>query len=583
MSRDKISEIYKWDLSSIYKDKETWEKDIDKVLELGSQLEKYKDNVKEENLFEIINISLEIYSKLENIYVYTKLLHDENTKDVEKQSMVDKAENINVQVSEKLAFLEPSIMKLDIEKIRKIEELNKYNKYLENMFRQKKHILSNEEENILASMGEVFSSSENTFGLLNEADLTFGQIEDESGKLVNLTHGNYVKFLESHDRKVRKNAFERVYQSYGSLKNTFSGLLKNHMKKNVVVSKIRKYDSPINMFLDSNKISSKVYESLIEVVDENLETLHKYIEKRKEIMGIENIHMYDLYVPLVKDIDKKIEYDEAKNILLEGLKPLGDEYISIVKKGLESKWIDVYETEGKRSGAYSWGTYTSNPYILLNYQNRIDDVFTLAHEMGHSIHSYYTRSTQPYIYGEYSIFLAEIASTVNEILLINYLLENTEEEKEKKYLLNYYIEQFRGTIYRQTMFAEFERDIYQLITKGEDVNVEVLSEKYINLNRKYFGESIVIDDEIKMEWARIPHFYYNFYVYQYATGFSIASYFAGKILEGDITVRDNYIKFLKSGSSKYPTDILKDIGVDVEDKKVYEESLKIFKKIVGKL
>lgn len=583
MSRDKISEIYKWDLSSIYKDKETWEKDIDKVLELGSQLEKYKDNVKEENLFEIINISLEIYSKLENIYVYTKLLHDENTKDVEKQSMVDKAENINVQVSEKLAFLEPSIMKLDIEKIRKIEELNKYNKYLENMFRQKKHILSNEEENILASMGEVFSSSENTFGLLNEADLTFGQIEDESGKLVNLTHGNYVKFLESHDRKVRKNAFERVYQSYGSLKNTFSGLLKNHMKKNVVVSKIRKYDSPINMFLDSNKISSKVYESLIEVVDENLETLHKYIEKRKEIMGIENIHMYDLYVPLVKDIDKKIEYDEAKNILLEGLKPLGDEYISIVKKGLESKWIDVYETEGKRSGAYSWGTYTSNPYILLNYQNRIDDVFTLAHEMGHSIHSYYTRSTQPYIYGDYSIFLAEIASTVNEILLINYLLENTEEEKEKKYLLNYYIEQFRGTIYRQTMFAEFERDIYQLITKGEDVNVEVLSEKYINLNRKYFGESIVIDDEIKMEWARIPHFYYNFYVYQYATGFSIASYFAGKILEGDITVRDNYIKFLKSGSSKYPTDILKDIGVDVEDKKVYEESLKIFKKIVGKL
>lgn len=583
MSRDKISEIYKWDLSSIYKDKETWEKDIDKVLELGSQLEKYKDNVKEENLFEIINISLEIYSKLENIYVYTKLLHDENTKDVEKQSMVDKAENINVQVSEKLAFLEPSIMKLDIEKIRKIEELNKYNKYLENMFRQKKHILSNEEENILASMGEVFSSSENTFGLLNEADLTFGQIEDESGKLVNLTHGNYVKFLESHDRKVRKNAFERVYQSYGSLKNTFSGLLKNHMKKNVVVSKIRKYDSPINMFLDSNKISSKVYESLIEVVDENLETLHKYIEKRKEIMDIENIHMYDLYVPLVKDIDKKIEYDEAKKILLEGLKPLGDEYISIVKKGLESKWIDVYETEGKRSGAYSWGTYTSNPYILLNYQNRIDDVFTLAHEMGHSIHSYYTRSTQPYIYGDYSIFLAEIASTVNEILLINYLLENTEEEKEKKYLLNYYIEQFRGTIYRQTMFAEFERDIYQLITKGEDVNVEVLSEKYINLNRKYFGESIVIDDEIKMEWARIPHFYYNFYVYQYATGFSIASYFAGKILEGDITVRDNYIKFLKSGSSKYPTDILKDIGVDVEDKKVYEESLKIFKKIVGKL
>lgn len=583
MDRDEILEEYKWDLSSIYQNKKSWEEDIKEVDILGDKLEKYKDKVSEENIFEVINFSLEISSKLENIYVYSKLLYDENTKDPKRQSMVDKAEYINVKISEKIAFIEPNIMKLDIKKIRGIDKLKEYSKYIEDMFRQKKHILSKEEENILASMGEVFSSSENTFGLLNEADLEFGNIENEEKELVRLTHGNYIKFLESHDRKVREASFKRVYGTYEKLKNTFSGLLKNHMKKNTVVSRIRKYDSPIEMFLDGNKISPKVYESLIEVVGENLEYLHKYIDKRKDILGLEDLHMYDLYVPLVKDIDKTIGYDEAREILMKGLEPLGEEYLSIVRKGLDSKWVDVYESDGKRSGAYSWGTYSSKPYILLNYHDRIDDVFTLAHEMGHSIHSYYTRNAQPYVYGDYSIFLAEIASTVNEILLINYLLENSKDESEKRYLLNYYIEQFRGTVYRQTMFAEFERDIYELISKGEDVNVEVLKKTYIGLNKKYFGENIIIDEEIEMEWARIPHFYYNFYVYQYATGFSIASYFAGKILEGDISTRDNYIKFLKSGSSDYPTYILKNIGVDVEDKKVYQESLKTFKKLIEKL
>lgn len=584
--REEIEEIYKWNLEKLYGDEDKWISDIEYVDSLIEKIETYRGKIGEsvENLLGAVEAELEINRKLENIYTYSKMKLDENTSNDKYQAMVDRGQVLSVKASEACSYIVPELMAMEekrLEEFMKDKRLELYGHYLRDILRGKSHTLSEAEERMLASVGEISGTSYQLYSMMNDADLRFPEIEDSDGNMVEITHGNYIPFMESGDRRVRKDAFESLYKTYSGFKNTFATSLGSEVKKNRFYSKARKYGSSIEHALHGDNIPVAVYENLIEAVGNNVDKLHSYISLRKKSMKLEEIHMYDLYAPMVEDLDMKIEYEEAKRIVLEGLGALGEEYLEVVKEGLESRWIDVYENRGKRSGAYSWGTYDSEPYILLNYHDTLDNVFTLAHEMGHSVHSYYSKENQPYVYGGYSIFLAEIASTVNEVLLINHLIASTDDREKKKHFLNHYLEQFRGTVYRQTMFAEFEKIIHEKAESGEALTAETLSSLYSELNRKYYGEEIVLDPGIEVEWARIPHFYYNFYVYQYATGFSAAVYFAEKIISGDADAREMYIEFLKSGSSDYPTEILKKAGLDMTSSEPIEKALEKFGELVS--
>ena len=432
-------------------------------------------------------------------------------------------------------------------------------------------------------MSEITGATSDVFKMLNNADLTFGEVKDEDGDSVPLTHGNYITFMESHDRNLRKAAFTNMYEAYKKLINTLAVNYNYNTKTDVVSARIRKYGSSLEAALSGGNIPLEVYHNLIAQVRENLPAVHKYMELRKKALGVEKLQMYDVYVPLVKLPKKKISFDQAVEMMAEGLAPLGEEYIAQVKKGIKAGWIDVYENQGKTSGAYSFGSYDSMPYILLNYTDSLKDVFTIVHEMGHSMHSYYTRKTQPFTYGDHSIFTAEVASTVNESLLIKHLLTTEKDEEMRKYLLNYYIEEFRTTLFRQTMFAEFELNVGRMAQEGTSLTPEVLNAEYRRLNRLYFGENIVLDHEIDTEWMRIPHFYYNYYVFQYATGYAAAIALSRRILrEGTPAVKD-FIGFLSGGCSKSPIDLLKGAGVDMSTTKPVEEALSLFGELIGEM
>lgn len=585
-SRDEIQDKYKWNLEKLYSDEEKWKLDIEDVETLTLEVQKLRGSIGDsvDTLLRVVETELEINRKLENIYTYSKMKQDEDTSSSKYQSMVDRGQVLSVKASEACSHIVPELMAIDEKKLEEFmadSRLKCYSHYLEDILRGKAHTLSETEEKLLASVGEISSSSYQIYSMINDADLRFPKIKDSSGEQVEITHGNFIPLMECEDRRVRRDAFNALYSTYDSFKNTFAAALSSEVKKNSFYSKVRKYGSSLENALHSDNIPTAVYNNLIDTVGGHTDKMHDYISLRKKVLELDEIHMYDLYTPMTRDIDMEIEYEEAKQMVLEGLSPLGEEYLQIVREGLNSRWVDVYENRGKRSGAYSWGTYDSEPYILLNYHSTLDNVFTLAHEMGHSVHSYYTRENQPYVYGGYSIFLAEIASTVNEIILINHLLKSTEDTEKKKYYLNHYLEQFRGTVYRQTMFAEFEKLIHSRVEAGEALTAESLSEMYLELNRKYYGEDIELDRGIEMEWARIPHFYYNFYVYQYATGFAAAVYFAQKIIDGDTEVRDKYIEFLKSGSSDYPTEILKEAGLDMTSSEPIEKALERFGELVS--
>ncbi len=585
--RNEIEDKFKWNLDSLYKSIEVWEEDFKMAGELANQLESFKGKIgeKPENLYSVLELSDKLGCLMENLYTYSKMKLDENTKDGKNQAISDRIDSMSVCVDSKIAFITPEIMDIGKDKIEefieKDDKLKLYKHLLGELIRQKPHILSESEENIIAQMGELSSSPENIFSMLNNADIVFPKIKDELGEEVQITHGNFIPLLECKDRRVRKDSFKALYETYKSFRNTFATSLSSEVKKNIFYARVRKYDSALHSALDDNNIDISVYNNLIDAVGDKLPLLHKYIDIRKKVLVVDELHMYDLYTPIINDVDMKVDYNEAKDMILNGLKPLGEEYIDAVENGLSSNWIDVYENIGKTSGAYSWGTYTSNPYILLNYHSTLDNVFTLAHEMGHSMHSYYTHKSQPYAYGHYSIFLAEIASTTNECILIDYLLKKVEDKQEKLYLLNHYLEQFRGTIFRQTMFAEFERDIHAEVEGGGSLTADRLSEMYRNLNIKYYGENIVIDEEIDVEWARIPHFYYNFYVFQYATGFSAAVDFSERILSGDQTEVERYKTFLKSGNSDYPLEILKTAGIDMTTKQPVAKALELFEQLLN--
>ncbi|MDP4158555.1 MAG: oligoendopeptidase F, partial [Bacillota bacterium] len=461
--------------------------------------------------------------------------------------------------------------------------LELYNHALEDILRKKEHILGSAEEKLLAQMGELAEAPGAIFSMANNADLKFPSIQDESGQTVELTKGNFIQFMESPKQTVRKAAFETLYKTYNKQRNTWAATLNASIKSDVSFAKARHYSTAIEASLDDDRVPLKVYDSLIDTVHEFLPQMHRYIQLRKKILKLKELHMYDIYVPIVPETSMTISYEEAKKIVIEGLRPLGQDYIRILEEGFEKKWIDVYENEGKTSGAYSWGTYRSHPYVLLNHQDTLNSMFTLAHEMGHSLHTFFSNRSQPHLYAGYKIFVAEVASTLNEALVMEDLLKKTKDDMTLAYLINHYLEQFRGTIFRQTMFAEFEKKIHSIVEEGGALTADYLSDIYRDLNSVYYGTEVILDPEIALEWARIPHFYNAFYVYKYATGFSAAVAFAQAILaEGEPAV-SRYLKFLSSGSSDYPIELLRQAGVDMETPVPVRNALQVFTSLVERL
>lgn len=587
--RSEIDDEYKWDLEDIYNSDEEWEKDFKKVEELLEKVGDYQGRLVSSGkvLLKGLDLIMDIQEVVSRLYAYAHMRQDEDTSNQTYQALFNRAQTLYNRVASTTSFMVPEILTLSREEVeRYIEDtkgLELYRHLLDNTLRQKEHYLSASEERLLAMAGDVTQGPDNIFSMLNNADLTFPTIKNEEGEEVRLTHGRYIEFMQSKNRRVRENAFKGLYSKYAEFINTFSTTLSTAVKGHIFYARARKYNSALEASLDDDNVPVAVYNNLINTVKENLEPMHRYISLRKRILGLDELHMYDIYAPLVKEVEMKIPFVEAKEKVLQGLKPLGDEYLGILREGFNSGWIDVYENKGKRSGAYSSGCYGVHPYVLLNYTDNLDNVFTLAHEMGHALHSYYSNKNQPFVYANYKIFVAEVASTLNETLLINYLLDHTDDENEQRYLINHYLEQFRGTVFRQTMFAEFEKIIHEEAEKGNPLTPQLLKEIYHDLNIQYYGPEIVVDNEIDLEWARIPHFYYNFYVYKYATGFSAATALAGKILQKEDGAVERYLNFLKSGDSDYPLNLLKKAGVDLTSSAPIEAAIGTFAEFVDKM
>ncbi|MFS1515571.1 oligoendopeptidase F [Bacillus sp. SCS-151] len=588
-TRDEISIEDTWKLEDIFASDEVWENEFNAVKALIPNVQKYNGKLADsaEVLYDLLQLQDEITMRLSKLYSYAHMRYDQDTTNSFYQGLDDRAKNLYTQASSALSFVVPEILAMEESQLKEFldnkEELKLYKKALDDITRQRPHVLSSSEEALLAQASEVMASSSNTFGMLNNADLTFPTIKDENGDEVEVTHGRYIRFLESEDRQVRENAFKAVYDTYGKYKNTFASTLSGAVKKDNFNARVRNYESARHAALSANNIPESVYDNLVDTVNDHLPLLHKYISLRKKLLGVDQLHMYDLYTPLVKDVKMEVTYKEAKDYLMKGLTPLGEDYLAVIKEGLDNRWVDVHETKGKRSGAYSSGTYGTNPYILMNWQDNVNNLFTLAHEFGHSAHSYYTRKFQPYPYGNYSIFVAEVASTCNEALLNDYLLKTIDDEQKRLYLLNHYLEGFRGTVFRQTMFAEYEHLIHQKAQAGEALTAELLTTTYYDLNKKYFGNDLVIDEEIGLEWSRIPHFYYNYYVFQYATGFSAATALSKQILDEGQPAVDRYMDFLKAGSSDYPIEVLKKAGVDMTSSTPVKEACQVFEEKLNEM
>lgn len=584
-TREEADARYKWAIEDLYKDDEDWKRDYELLKSRIPELTKFRGRLGEsaEVLLSMQKLSDELNQLLEKVYVYANQRLHENTDNSTYQNLASQAQGLLVELSESLSFVEPELMELPDGIIGTFldenEELLVYRQYFENIIRQKKHVLPTEQEQLLAAMGEVAESPKDIFSMFNNADIRFPEITGEDGHPVQVTHGRYMSLMQSRNRQVRKDAFEAMYGVYGDWRNTLAAMYRANVKQEAFLAKAHKYTSDLEAALDGSHIPVKVYEQLIEAVHESMPLMYRYMKLRKKLLGVEELHMYDLYVPVIEQDHSEIPFEQAKKTVLEGLAPMGEEYLHLLREGFDHGWIDVYENQGKRTGAYSWGAYGTHPYVLLNYQGTLHDVFTLAHEMGHALHSWYSDEHQPYIYAGYRIFVAEVASTCNEALLIHYLMEQSKKAGDRKktmYLMNYFLEQFRTTLFRQTMFAEFEKITHGLQEQGETLTADRLCEIYYDLNKLYFGEEICVDQEIAMEWARIPHFYTPFYVYQYATGFSAAIALSKQILEQGAPAVEQYKKFLKGGSSMYPLELLKVAGVDMEQKAPVQDALAVF-------
>lgn len=587
LTRQDVDVSETWNLESIYASNEAWEEEFESVKAMLPLLVEYKGRLGQsaDTLYEGLQLRDEVSRRLYKLYTYAHMRYDENTADSFYQAMNDRARTLASQIGATLAFMTPELLAVPETTIETYlnenADLAMYRHAFDELNQEREHVLTEAEEAILAKAGEVLGQSGTTFGMLNNADLTFPKIKGEDGEETELTHGRFITFLESSDRSVREAAFKAMYGTYAKYTNTLASTLAGSVKKDNFYADVRKFPSARAAALHDNAIPESVYDGLVEAVHEHLPLLHRYVSLRKRVLGLDELHMYDMYTPLVSEVEMKVSYEEAKQLMVEGLAPLGAEYKHILEEGLSERWVDVRETRGKRSGAYSSGAYDTQPFILMNWQDNINNLFTLAHEFGHSVHSYYTRKSQPYPYGDYSIFVAEVASTTNEALLNDYLLKKVTDRKEKLYLLNNQLETFRGTLFRQTMFAEFEHAIHDAARLGQSLTPEFLTSTYYALNQKYFGEEIVLDEEIGLEWARIPHFYYNYYVYQYATGISAAAALTDQILEEGQPAVERYINnFLKAGSSDYPIEVLKAAGVDMTTKAPVEAALRQFERVL---
>ena len=586
--RDEIPEGDKWRIDKIYETPAKWNEELNKLKEEAPKLKGFEGKLgNKEDLKAFLLLNEKLSRKLGKLYVYAHMRSHEDTSNPEMQSLVNKIDPYSAEFSSYTAYFVPEILSLKegtIENfINEDKDLEQYKIYFEMILNEKPHILSKEVESVLASVSDCLGAPESIYSMLTNSDMTFGEILDESGRKVELSEGNYNSFIKSKDRKVREAAFKLLFGTYKKYENTLATSLSSSIKNFVFESKIRKYNSSLEASLKPNNIPVEVYYNALKTVDENMDALHRYVRIKKKLLNLDEIHMYDLYVPVIECKKEHLEYKDAISLVEEGLNPLGKEYLDIFNKGISEGWIDVYENKGKRSGAYSWGSYDTMPYVLLNYNYELNDASTLAHEMGHSIHSYYTRKTQPYIYGDYSLFCAEVASTTNEILLIHHLIEKETDKNKKLYLINQELEQIRTTVFRQLMFAEFELKTHEAIENGESLTSEVLCKMWKDLNIKYFGEDMNVDEEISIEWARIPHFYSDFYVYQYATGYAAASSFANSILSKGEEAVEKYKGFLKAGGSMYPIDTLKMAGVDMTTAKPLKDTFNRFNELLDML
>ncbi len=582
--RCEIEDKYKWDLTKIYKDEKEWQKDFDDVKEKILKVLEYKDSFLSngKKLYEYLKYDEEVSRKLEKIYYYAHLNYDADTLDEKYKVMTNKVSDLFTKYNELSSFVVPEILKLDEEKLntfyKEEEKLEDYRFSIENIYRFKNHTLDEEKEKMLSNLSKCLSNPEETYEALTDSDFEYDYITDEKGNKVKFNESNYSLFIKSKDRSVRKRAFEMLHNKYKKYIRTITSTYKGEVENNVVLAKIRNYDSAISASLYSDNVPVDIYNNLIKVVNDNMNVLYDYYGLKKKILSLDRLHMYDTYVEIINKIDKKYSFDEAKEIVMEALSILGDKYIKNLKKAFDEKWIDIYHSKGKRSGAYSSGNFDVNPYVLLNFEGTLNDVSTLAHELGHSMHTYLSCKNNPYQYSSYEIFVAEVASTVNELLLANYMLKNSKNKEEKLAVINHILDLYKATLYRQTMFAEFEKETHKLREKGEVLTSDLLSNMYYNLVKKYFGPNVLCDDLIKYEWARIPHFYYNFYVYKYATGISAASYIVDGILNNKEGALENYMKFLKSGGSMYPLDELKIAGVNLNSESVILSAIKTFEK-----
>ena len=574
--RHEIEEKYKWKLEDIYPNDEAYETDFEKTSGMAGEMTAMEGCIENaDELLSCLNLYEDMLCLLDNLFSYARMRMDENNAESKYQVLFSRANELAVKVESSASYIEPLILSLTQE-VLSDSSLEKYGRFIEEILRKKKHTLSAKEEKILAMSSEAAGASGRIYSMFTNADLKFPEIKDEKGNMVELTKGRYISFLENKDRRVRKDAFDALYDTYASYGNTLAASYSANIKSAKFYADARGYTSSLEMSLDDDNITTDVYDNLVKTINDNLGLLHKYVEVRAKALGLDKVNMYDLYVPLVDQADEKYTFEEACETVASSLGVLGDEYVSLLNKGFDSRWIDVFENKGKTGGAYSWGTYMTHPFVLLNFQGTLDNVYTLAHEMGHSLHTYYSCAAQPYIYSGYKIFVAEVASTVNEILMLKDMLRKSTDSTKRAFLINHFLESFRGTVFRQTMFAEFEKVCHGSFGEGKPLSGEDFCNIYYDLNKKYFGDTCVVDEKIKHEWSRIPHFYRSFYVYKYATGFSSAAAIASMIEEEGKPAVDRYIEFLKAGNSEYPLEVLKKTGVDLSTPAPIEAGMEMF-------
>ncbi len=588
-ARSEVPEKLTWDLERVYQSIEEWKKDQRKLENKLDEFKHAKDQLEmnADKFLEVIEQYLEIMRIYEKLAVFASMKNDQDTTNSQYQELQGMADNLGTQVSEAVAWFQPALVHLDDQVVQDYfhqnSKLKPYRHFITELRSQREHLLSDAQEELLAAAGNIFGAPEKTFEMLSDADLKFPVVEGENGQKVELSEGTYSKLLESVDQNVRQGAFKALYQTYGAFKNTFATTLTSQVQVQNYQAKVRHYASARDAALSENHIPDKVYDVLIDEVHRNLPLLHRYVKLRGEVLNLDKVHMYDLYTPIVKESNLSFTYPEAQAKALEALQVYGDDYLQHVQEAFDNRWIDVVENKGKRTGAYSSGGYDTDPYILLNWQDGLEDLYTLIHEMGHSMHSYYTTHTQPYVYGNYPIFVAEIASTTNENLLTDYLLKTEKDPQVRAFVLNHYLDGFKGTIFRQTQFAEFEQWIHEQDASGKSLTADSISKFYGDLNKQYYGPAIYNDDEIAMEWMRIPHFYYGFYVYQYATGFAAATTLSQRIEDDDPAHTEAYLNFLKSGSSAYPIETMQKAGVDMTQRAYLEKAFKVFEERLNEL